>query len=128
MSCSDTITPFGCAVNIAAYRRTTLKFTHRQLPLIFSAAFAAATVHAQPNDSTYPSKPIRMIVPFTPSSATDIIARIVGPKLADRWGKQVVIDNRPSAGGIVAFKTVAEATPDGHTLTATGSNWSGSAA
>ena len=69
-----------------------------------------------------------MIVPFTPASATDIIARILGPKLVDRWGKQVVIDNRPSAGGIVAFKIVAEASPDGHTLTATGSNWSGSAA
>ena len=106
-----------------------MNFTHHQLPLFLAAAaFTVATAHAQSNGSTYPTKPIRMIVPFTPSSATDIIARIIGPKLAERWGKQVVIDNRPSAGGIVAFKTVAEATPDGHTLTATGSNWSGSAA
>jgi tripartite-type tricarboxylate transporter receptor subunit TctC len=69
-----------------------------------------------------------MVVPFTSGSATDIIARIIGPKLTDSLGQQVVVDNRPSAGGIVAFKIVADATPDGHTLTATGSNFSGSAA
>jgi tripartite-type tricarboxylate transporter receptor subunit TctC len=79
-------------------------------------------------DAGYPSKPIRMIVPFTAGSATDIIARIIGPKLTDSLGQQVVVDNRPSAGGIVAFKIVADATSDGHTLTATGSNFSGSAA
>jgi tripartite-type tricarboxylate transporter receptor subunit TctC len=77
---------------------------------------------------TYPSKPIRMIVPFTPGSATDIIARIFGPKLAERWGQQIIVDNRPSAGGIVAFKIVADAAPDGYTLTTTGSNYAGSAA
>ena len=76
----------------------------------------------------YPTKPIRVVVPFTPGSATDIIARIVTPKLAERWGRPVVIDNRPSAGGIVACTVVAEATPDGHTLMVTGSNFAGSAA
>jgi tripartite-type tricarboxylate transporter receptor subunit TctC len=76
----------------------------------------------------YPSRPVRMIVPFTPGSATDIIARIITQKLADTWGRPVVIDNRPSAGGIVAFKIVADALPDGHTLTTTGSNYAGSAA
>jgi tripartite-type tricarboxylate transporter receptor subunit TctC len=101
-----------------------------RVPLL-GAALAALTIttaQSQSTDSAYPNKPIRMIVPFTPASATDIIARIIGPKLVDRWGKQVVVDNRPSAGGIIAFKMVAEAAPDGHTLTATGSNWSGSAA
>jgi len=105
-----------------------MKFTSLQLLLVCFAAICVHTAHAQPADSAYPSKPIRMIVPFTPASATDIIARIIAPKLVERWGKQVVIDNRPSAGGIVAFKIVTESTPDGHTLTATGSNWSGSAA
>ena len=76
----------------------------------------------------YPTKPIRIIVPFTPGSATDIMARHVGPKLAERWGRPVVMDNRPSAGGIVACTTLAEATPDGHTLMVTGSNFAGSAA
>ena len=105
-----------------------MQFTRPQLAVCLLTAFAASAVGAQSTDSAFPSKPIRMIVPFTPASATDIIARIIGPKLVERWGKQVVVDNRPSAGGIVAFKIVAEATPDGHTLTATGSNWSGSAA
>jgi tripartite-type tricarboxylate transporter receptor subunit TctC len=69
-----------------------------------------------------------MIVPFTPGSATDIIARIIGPKLVEKWGQPVVMDNRASAGGIVAFKIVADAPPDGYTLTTTGSNYAGSAA
>jgi tripartite-type tricarboxylate transporter receptor subunit TctC len=89
---------------------------------------AAAGAQTTAKDGAYPNKPIRMVVPFTSGSATDIIARIVGPKLTDSLGQQVVVDNRPSAGGIVAFKIVADATPDGHTLTATGSNFSGSAA
>ena len=105
-----------------------MKLTRLGLTSALFAAIVSGNAQAQIADTGYPSKPIRMIIPFTPSSATDIIARIIGPKLVERWGKQVVIDNRPSAGGIVAFKTVAEATPDGHTLTATGSNWSGSAA
>jgi tripartite-type tricarboxylate transporter receptor subunit TctC len=105
-----------------------VKLTRLGLTSALFAAIVSGNAQAQIADTGYPSKPIRMIIPFTPSSATDIIARIIGPKLVERWGKQVVIDNRPSAGGIVAFKTVAEATPDGHTLTATGSNWSGSAA
>ena len=105
-----------------------MNFTRLRLPICVLAVLVPIAAHPQATDAGYPSKPIRMIVPFTPASATDIIARIIAPKLVDRWGKQVVIDNRPSAGGIVAFKIVAEATPDGHTLTATGSNWSGSAA
>ena len=84
-----------------------------------------ATQAAEP---AYPTKPIRMVIPFTPGSATDIIARIVNPKLVERFGRQVVTDNRPSAGGIVACSLVAEAAPDGHTLLVTGSNFAGSAA
>jgi tripartite-type tricarboxylate transporter receptor subunit TctC len=87
---------------------------------------ASAQAGSRPAD--FPSKPVRVIVPFTPGSATDIIARFVTPKLAERWGRPVVVDNRPSAGGIVACQTVAEATPDGHTLMVTGSNFAGSAA
>jgi tripartite-type tricarboxylate transporter receptor subunit TctC len=98
--------------------------------LVFTAAAVstAAAAQAPSRDAGYPAKPIRVVVPFTPGSATDIIARVVGPKLAERWGKPVVMDNRPSAGGIVACTTVAEATPDGHTLLVTGSNFAGSAA
>lgn len=107
-----------------------MKQTLIQTLIIVAAAgvCAGAGAQAASKEPAYPSKPIRMVVPFTPGSATDIIARIVGPKLADSLGQQVVVDNRPSAGGIVAFGIVAGATPDGHTLTTTGSNFSGSAA
>ena len=90
--------------------------------------FGRAGAQAIPAGSDYPNRPIRIIVPFTPGSANDIIARIVSPKLAERWGRPVVIDNRPSAGGIVGCTIIAEAAPDGHTLMVTGSNFAGSAA
>jgi len=99
------------------------------LYVLAAMVVSAAAAHAASNESAYPlNKPIRIIVPFTAGSATDLMARIVGPRLVERWGKQVVTDNRPSAGGVVAFSIVAEAAPDGHTLLVTGSNFAGSAA
>jgi len=92
------------------------------------AAATAAGAQATGKEPSYPTRPIRIVVPFTPGSATDIIARVVSPRMADRWSRPVVIDNRPSAGGIIAFGIVADAAPDGHTLLVTGSNFSGSAA
>jgi tripartite-type tricarboxylate transporter receptor subunit TctC len=106
-----------------------LEKAHSLLTLVVVSVLipgAAAAADAGPSD--FPSKPIRIVVPFTPGSATDVIARIVGPRIAERWGRPVVMDNRPSAGGIVACTTVAEAAPDGHTLMVTGSNFAGSAA
>ena len=99
------------------------------LLLVTAAGLSAGGLAQAPSKPMdYPNRPVRVIVPFTPGSATDIIARFVTPKLADRWGRPVVVDNRPSAGGIVACQTVAEAAPDGHTLMVTGSNFAGSAA
>jgi tripartite-type tricarboxylate transporter receptor subunit TctC len=65
---------------------------------------------------SYPTKPIRMLIGFSAGSTTDVLARTVGQKMSEAWGQQVVVDNRPSAGGIVASTTVATATPDGYTL------------
>jgi tripartite-type tricarboxylate transporter receptor subunit TctC len=64
----------------------------------------------------YPNHPIRMLVPFTPGSQTDILARWIGEKMVENWGQQVVVDNRPSAGGTIASQYVLSANPDGHTL------------
>ncbi|HTE16058.1 MAG TPA: tripartite tricarboxylate transporter substrate binding protein [Burkholderiales bacterium] len=85
---------------------------------------ASSPVFSQP----YPTKPIRIVVPFTAGSASDILARFVGPKFYETWGQQVVVDNRSSAGGTVAGGIVATATPDGHTLMLTSSAFAGSAA
>jgi tripartite-type tricarboxylate transporter receptor subunit TctC len=64
----------------------------------------------------FPTKPIRMIVPFTAGSATDLIARRVALKMTDNWGQQVVVDNRGGGGGTLGSQIVAQATPDGYTL------------
>jgi len=65
----------------------------------------------------YPSRPIRIIAQFTPGTSTDILARVIGQKLTEAWGQQVVVDNRPGAGGIVGTEIGARAAPDGYTLT-----------
>jgi tripartite-type tricarboxylate transporter receptor subunit TctC len=88
----------------------------------------AAIVMLDAAAAEYPSRPIRIIVPFTPGSAADLLARMIGPKLTEAWGQQVVVDNRPSAGGTVAGSIVASAAPDGHTLMLTSSAFAGSAA
>src|SRR4051794_23044715 len=64
----------------------------------------------------YPSKPVRMLVAFPAGGSADIVARIVGQKLTESLGQQDVIDNRPGAGGNLAFEALAKADPDGYTL------------
>ncbi len=78
-------------------------------------ACAAGSVHAQPAGA-YPTKPIRLIVPFPPGGSNDIVGRYVANQLSERLGKQVVVDNRGGAGGLIGSETAANSIPDGHTL------------
>lgn len=80
--------------------------------LTLCAVFAAAPAQSQ----TWPSKPIRFIVPFPPGGGTDVMARAVAPKLGEGLGQQVVVDNRSGAGGMIGVELAAKSPPDGYTL------------
>lgn len=88
------------------------------VPIIMAAALSNAA-YAQRSAvaaSSYPTKPIRIIVPFAPGGPNDMLARIVGQKLTEKWGQQVLVDSRPGGGTVVGTEAAAKASPDGHTL------------
>ena len=89
---------------------------HMTIPLLglISAALLAFTTTA--SAQTYPTKPIRLVLPVTPGGGADTIARAVSQKVGAALGQQFVVDYRGGAGGNIAAETVAKADPDGHTL------------
>jgi tripartite-type tricarboxylate transporter receptor subunit TctC len=80
------------------------------------ACVLAAFVFGGPAWGAYPEKTVRLIVPSPPGGGNDLMARLAGQKLAEAWGRQVVVDNRPGAGGAIAFEMAARAEPNGYTL------------
>src|SRR5689334_6535341 len=83
------------------------------------SAMMAASAHAQ---SDYPNRPIQLVVPYGPGGVADVGMRIIAEKLSIRLKQNVVVENRPGAGGIVAAKAVATAPPDGYNVLMTGNN------
>jgi tripartite-type tricarboxylate transporter receptor subunit TctC len=79
-------------------------------------AIAGGTAQAQQAPVQYPLRPIRLVVTFPPGGGTDVLARLLGGQIAEAWGEQVVIDNRPGASGNIGADIVAKSNPDGHTL------------
>lgn len=80
------------------------------------SAVALAAVAALANAQSYPARPVKLLVPFAAGGVADITARVLTQKMSDAMGQQVLVENRPSAGGIVASEAVAKAEPDGYTL------------
>lgn len=87
----------------------------RRIACLLAGLLAAASSFAQ----SYPDRPVRIVVPFTPGGSPDTITRIVGAGLANELGQPIVIDNRPGAGSTIGTAQVAKAAPDGYTLVAT---------
>src|SRR4030081_2698926 len=91
-------------------RERALCYVAQGLALLLLASVANA------QESTWPSRTVQIVVPYTPGTGADILARILGPRLAERWKVGVVTDNRVGATGNIGAEFVAKSVPDGHTL------------
>jgi len=83
--------------------------------LFYLVVVGASALHAAPAD-TFPNRPVRLIVPFPPGGGTDILARPMAQKLTERWGQQVIVDNRAGAGGTIGADLTAKSLPDGYSM------------
>src|SRR5438046_2393546 len=93
-----------------------MKLTRRKLLHLAAGAAALPVVSHIAQAQAYPTRPVRLIVGFAAAGATDIIARLIGQWLSERFGQQFIIDNRPGAGTNIGTEAVVKAAPDGYTL------------
>jgi tripartite-type tricarboxylate transporter receptor subunit TctC len=82
----------------------------------FFLAFIFSFYLINANSQPYPSKPIRIVIPFPPGNTTDIMSRLIAPKMSERLGQPVIVENRPGAAGILGLDLVAKSAPDGYTI------------
>jgi len=102
---------------ITSYMRTFSSFWRRLLRCVLPTVAAIACLFvADANAQAYPSRPIRVMVPFSPGGGTDILARIMSVKMSEALGQNYLIDNRPGASGQIGTEIVARAAPDGYTI------------
>jgi tripartite-type tricarboxylate transporter receptor subunit TctC len=115
--CKGTVGGAGTAPRFARFTCAALGVAGVVVATLPTPALAQAG--ATPRSAgDYPTRPIRIVVGFTPGGQPDIFSRLISPRLTDTLGQQVLVDNRPGAGGAIGAKIVAEALPDGHTLLA----------
>ncbi|OGA41254.1 MAG: hypothetical protein A3G24_00660 [Betaproteobacteria bacterium RIFCSPLOWO2_12_FULL_62_13] len=97
------------------------------IPALCAAVWAGAAPDAAAQGA-YPSKNVQIILPYSPGGSTDVIARAVAQRLSDIWGKNVIVENRPGASGMIGAEMASKAEPDGHTLLSTTSSYPATAA
>ena len=95
-------------MNASSIKRAVITVCSTLVALTWSVQQAAA--------QSYPSKPVRIIVPYPPGGTTDILTRLLGQKLGEAWGQQVIIDNRAGASGNIGAEAVVRSPADGYTL------------
>ena len=93
-----------------------IALTRRNFGLLALTLVATLAPFENAAAQDFPLRPVRLIVPYAPGGSGDLIARLLGDKLSALWGQQVVVENRPGAGGLIGTETAAHAPPDGYTL------------
>jgi tripartite-type tricarboxylate transporter receptor subunit TctC len=90
--------------------------TRRRVCTLLGSTFAAALARGAGAVESYPSRPVQLIVPYAPGGSGDLLARLLGNALSKRWGQQVIVENKPGAGGLIGTEAAAKSAPDGYTL------------